>query len=119
MMRRLRGQDGALSAEFVAALAPLMVVLAFGWQMLLFVAAGNSAAQAARNGSRAAGMSGVSCTATVADALPTWLSAGSVTSCGFEQVTVRVDVPILFPGLGLGSFDVQRSARLPDMAVLP
>lgn len=118
-MNRLRGQDGALSAEFVAAIGPLMLVLAFGWQLLLFVAAGNSAAHAARNGSRAAGISGASCTAAVGDALPSWLRDGATANCMGERVTVDVDVPVLFPGMGLGSFDLQRSAQLPRTGLVP
>lgn len=118
-MNRLRGEDGALSAEFVAAIGPLMLVLAFGWQLLLFVAAGNSAAHAARNGSRAAGMSGASCSSAVDDALPSWLRDGASADCFGERVTVDVDVPVLFPGLGLGEFDLQRSAQLPRTGMLP
>lgn len=119
MLRHLRREDGALSAEFAAAIVPLTIVLAFGWQLLLFVAAGNSAAHAARNGSRAAGISGVDCLTAVEDALPQWLPIGAPPTCGSTEVTVDVDVPLLFPGFGLGSFDVQRSARLPQTAVLP
>lgn len=118
-MNRLRGEDGALSAEFAAAIAPLVLVLAFGWQLLLFVAAGNSAAHAARNGSRASGMAGASCSAAVDDALPGWLDDRASASCGGERVTVHVDVPILFPGLGLGDFDLQRTAELPRTGMLP
>ncbi|MBS3939344.1 MAG: hypothetical protein KG028_00110 [Actinobacteria bacterium] len=118
-MSRLRGQDGALSAEFVAAIGPLMLVLVFGWQLLLFAAAGNSAAHAARNGSRAAGISGASCNTAVADALPTWLRAGATANCMGERVTVDVAVPILFPGMGLGSFTLQRTAQLPNTGLVP
>jgi len=119
MTNRFRGEDGALSAEFMAAIVPLTIVLAFGWQLLLAVAAGNSAAHAARNGSRAAGI-GQSCAAAVDTALPTWLASGATTSCGGQRVTVRIDVPILFPGAGWSAFSLQRSAELPDTSgVLP
>ncbi|MFA9431658.1 pilus assembly protein [Egicoccus sp. AB-alg2] len=114
MRSRLRREDGALSAEFAAAVVPLTVVLAFGWQLLLFVAAGNSAAHAARNGSRAAGI-GETCATAAGDALPRWLRAGASADCAGERVTVRVDVPILFPGMGW-AFDLERSAELPRTA---
>jgi len=113
MSNPLRREDGALSAEFLAALVPLMIVMVFGWQLLLVVAAGNSAANAARNGSRAAG-TGQSCQSAVSAAMPNWIGSSRYTaSCGGENVTVRVSVPGLFPNMGWG-FTLTRSARLPD-----
>jgi hypothetical protein len=109
---RLRREDGALSAEFVAAVPLLAIVMAFGWQLLLFVAAGNAASHAARNGSRAAGL-GDSHVTAAADALPSWLRDHHVATRSGERVTVEVDVPVLFPGTGWGSFELQRSAELP------
>lgn len=113
-MSRLRRQDGAISAEFVGILPLLLLVAVFGWQMLLFTSAGNSAAAAARNGARAVS-TGESVHTVVERSLPSYLREHArVDRRGDGSVRVQVRVPILLRGLSVDDVTLSRSAVLPN-----
>lgn len=116
MTTRRRSEDGALAAEFVGVLPLVLIVAMIGWQLLLVVGAGTSAATAARNGSRA--LSNDEDTRVVVErSLPGWLREGHrvdvdpATQGG--RVDVHVRVPVLFPGITTDAFQLTRSADLP------
>lgn len=115
-MTRWRCDRGALSVEFVALLPLLLLVALAALQTLTVVAAGTSTTNAARDGSRAHAVPGVSCPQAVHDSLPTWLRDGHTHTCGSgsETVVVRAQVPNLFPGISWPNLAVTREATLPD-----
>lgn len=115
-----QGEDGAFSAEFVAVVPLLLIVAMIAWQALLVVSAGNAAAAAARNGSRAIA-TGEGASAAVARSLPDWLQDGHQVHRGAEAVEVEVTVPPVVGGIPLGGFTLTREAELPDtsLPVLP
>ncbi|HSK22819.1 MAG TPA: TadE/TadG family type IV pilus assembly protein [Egicoccus sp.] len=116
----LRREDGAFSAEFVAVVPLLLIVALIAWQALMVVSAGNAAAAAARNGSRAIA-TGEGASAAVARSLPDWLQDGHRVRRGLEAVEVEVTVPPVVRGIPLGGFTLTREAELPDtsLPVLP
>jgi hypothetical protein len=113
---RWRADDGGFSLEFIALLPLLLFVATFSLQILTVVAAGTATTTAARDGSRAQGMVGGSCSQAVATSLPTWLQDGHTHTCGSGDgtVRVRVRVPTLFPGVTSPALHVTREASLPD-----
>ena len=117
-MRRLRGEGGALSVEFIAMVPVMLFVALLGLQLLTAVTAGSAAQTAARDGARAQGVQGPSCAAAVRDSLPDWLHGGLQHDCaaGSETVRVRVTVPFLFPGVAGSPIRITREATLPDTA---
>lgn len=108
---RRHDEDGALAAEFVGILPILLVVAAVGWQLLLIVGAGTSAATAARNGSRSLS-TGENVEQVIARSLPGWLDDFDHEVRG-SRVDVHVRVPVLFPGVTSDAFRLTRSAELP------
>lgn len=114
-MRRRRDQEGALSAEFVGILPLLLLIAIVGWQLLMVVGAGTSAATAARNGSRALS-TGESAEAAATRSLPGWLRGSHRVVVSDPTVRVEVAVPLLFPGVTLDNLRISRSASLPRTA---
>jgi hypothetical protein len=114
-MSRHRAQDGALSVEFIALLPITLFIVLAAMQVLTVVAAGTSAAGAARDGSRAHGVPGQSCPQAVRDSLPDWLRDGHRHTCDAgETVEVEVRVPNMFPGLSWPTVQLTRAATLPN-----
>lgn len=117
-MRCTRGDDGAMSAEFISILPIVMFVAAIGWQLLVVFGAGTATATAARNGSRSLSTA-EDPHAVVERSLPGWLrddhEVRVIPIPGTERVRVEVEVkvPILFPGITADAFQVTRSAELP------
>ncbi len=109
---RRRGEDGSLAAEFVGILPILLIVAMVGWQLLLIVGAGTSAATAARNGSRSLS-TGEDVEDVIERTLPNWLRDGFEHDVDRGLVEVHVRVPVLFPGITTDAFRLTRSAELP------
>lgn len=100
--RRPRGGDaGQVSIEFLGLAPTILVVLALIWQFVLvgytFMLAGNAADNAAR-----AAAIGQDVTAAAKDDLPAaWaqnVEASTASQDGMVKATVRLKVPVLFPG---------------------
>jgi hypothetical protein len=108
-----RREEGAFSAEFVAVLPLLLIVGAIAWQLPTVFSAGNSAAAAARNGSRAIA-TGDALDATVERSLPVWLREGHTVRRDGSRVEVEVAVPLVVPAVPWDGFRVSRTAELPD-----
>ncbi|WP_411121060.1 TadE family protein [Streptomyces sp. x-19] len=106
---RGRADDrGQVSVEFLGLLPLILVVLALLWQCALTGYTYALAAHAADRGARAAtaledGGSGA-CRAAATHQLPhAWLGGASTdctTVAGLWKATVRIKVPVLFPGAG-------------------
>ncbi|AJT64710.1 TadE family protein [Streptomyces chattanoogensis] len=107
MRRPPGGTDrGQVSVEFLGLLPLIGVVLILLWQFVLIGYTYSLAANSADRGARAAtaieaGGAGACRTAAVRDLPASWRSAAT-TSCrpeaGLWQATVRLKVPVLFPG---------------------
>ncbi|MER6311632.1 TadE/TadG family type IV pilus assembly protein [Streptomyces sp. NPDC001739] len=108
MRRPLGGDDrGQVSVEFLGLLPLILLVLVLLWQLVLVGYSYSLAAHAADRGARAAtatrdGGAGA-CRTTAEDQLPPAWQAGSSASCtteaGLWKATVRISVPVLFPGV--------------------
>ncbi|MEV7377862.1 TadE/TadG family type IV pilus assembly protein [Streptomyces lydicus] len=109
MRRPLGGDDrGQVSVEFMGLLPLILLVLVLLWQCVLVGYTYSLAAHAADRGARAAtatedGGAGACRTAAEGE-LPSAWRAGAATSCvpgaGLWKATVRIRVPVLFPGAG-------------------
>lgn len=110
MSLRCRHDERGTSALEVAALAPIVALVAMALVQAAFAAYGITATQtAAREGARAASLDR-SVTAAVDDALPSWLPATVEQFGPGKGVRVRVDLPDLVPGTNL---IVTREAVMP------
>ncbi|MEU5208165.1 TadE/TadG family type IV pilus assembly protein [Streptomyces sp. NPDC020742] len=102
------GDRGQVSVEFLGMLPLIGLVLVLLWQLVLVGYAYTLAAHAADRGARAAsateGGGAGACRAAAEDELPSAWRAGAEPSCvpsaGLWQATVRLKVPVLFPGAG-------------------
>jgi hypothetical protein len=111
-MRRRRHEEGSFSAEFLAALPILVVVVLLGVQFIAVVSAGNAAAAAARNGSRAISVE-QDHEPAVRRSLPGWLADDPRITRSGTRVEVEVRVPPVVPGVPFEGFRVSRAAELP------
>ncbi|AWN29249.1 TadE/TadG family type IV pilus assembly protein [Streptomyces sp. NEAU-S7GS2] len=119
MRRPLGGDDrGQVAVEFMGLLPLILLVLALLWQLVLVGYTYSLAAHSADRGARAAtateGGGAGACRTAVEDELPGSWRAGASTSCGTEsglwKATVRIKVPVLFPGAGSYPWTVTGSA---------
>jgi len=106
-----RSQRGSASVELLGMLPLLLIAALAAWQLLLVACTVTATQDAARTGSRAAGLGGNGAAAAVG-ALPAWLRSGA-TASGGPRVDLRVRVPIVLPGLTNDALTVRRSAELP------
>jgi hypothetical protein len=111
-VRRARADGGFASLEFIVLLPLLAVAAALAWQILLMASAATAAENAARTGSRAESR-GDSAETAAREALPEWLREDAEIDGGGTRVSVRVEVPVLFPRLGLPQVTLSRTAELP------
>lgn len=122
--RRLAGELGTASLEFVALLPYLLLAAAFAWQVLVGAAFATSAENAARTGSRAAAVGRDGAEEAIAALSPGFrqgarAEVGEGPGCDDDQpdrgtrVAVCVEVPALWPGLGFPLVTITRSAELP------
>jgi hypothetical protein len=113
--RRLGEEHGQASAEFLGMFFWLLLAAVFCWQLFLGAWTVNQATNAARTASRVAAR---------ADGDPEKAARNAVSGPlrgGFhkfrmegEEATVRLNIPIIFPGLDVDGFSVTRRATLPS-----
>ncbi|MFF7336206.1 TadE/TadG family type IV pilus assembly protein [Streptomyces sp. NPDC008163] len=101
---RSRSDRGQTAIEFVGTLPLILLTLALLWQAGLvcytYILAGNAADKAVRAAAVAEGDPGVACTRAGREDVPGAWSAtvGCGESGDLVTATVRIDVPLLFPG---------------------
>jgi hypothetical protein len=115
MSRRIafRAESGQASAELMGALWWVLLAALGVWQILLATWTINEASNAARTGSRVIARQGSPAKAA-RNALTSGLRDGSRVLVRGDKVTVRVRVPLIFPGLSTDRWTVQRAAELPS-----
>jgi pilus assembly protein CpaE len=106
LVARLTGQTGALSAEFVALLVPVVATVLVLWQLLLAGYTTVLATHAANEGARVLAVAGAdhaAITAAAQDRLHGhWADTVEVVAVDGQRVTVAIPVPILAPGMSAG-----------------
>ncbi|QZZ29912.1 MULTISPECIES: TadE/TadG family type IV pilus assembly protein [unclassified Streptomyces] len=116
--RRLTGDRGQVAVEFTGMLPVILVTLIAIWQCVLvgytFTLAGNAADAAVRAGAVAdPGARVGACEQAGTEDLPGAWQGGAEVDCGgsgFVTATVRLQVPILFPGVLSVPFQVEGHA---------
>ncbi|MFE6780148.1 CpaE family protein [Streptomyces sp. NPDC057702] len=106
--RRGGGDRGQVTVEFLGMVPLILIVLAVLWQCALigytYSLAGNSADRGARAAAaRESGGAGACQQAALRDLPGSWRASASVacpTSGGLVRATVKIKVPVLFPGAG-------------------
>jgi hypothetical protein len=113
--RRLRDEAGQASAEFLGMVFWLMLAAVFCWQLFLGAWTANQATNAARTASRVAAREGSDPEKAARNAVSAPLRGGfhSFREEG-EKATVKLRIPIIFPGLTADGFSITRSATLPS-----
>ncbi|MEU0072175.1 TadE family protein [Streptomyces sp. NPDC006332] len=101
----LRRDDGQVTVEFLGMTPLILITLVLMWQFVLlgytFTLAGNAADEAARAGTEVpAGERQGACAQAGLEQLPDAWSGEvqCVTEGGYVKATVRLQVPVLFPG---------------------
>ena len=108
----MRREDGQASVEFLGTVWwPLLVVLAI-WQVSLAAWANVESSNAARTASRVSARGGDASRAA-RNAVPAPLRRGMRVTTAGEKATVRLRVPILFPGLSSRGWKATHTATLP------
>lgn len=112
---RLRSEAGQASAELLGMLPYLVLAIMAIWQVLLGAWAYTQASNAARTASR---VHARSADADPRKAARNALSKGLRGGMGFElrgdRATVKVRIPIIYPGIGADQLRATRSAELPS-----
>ncbi|MCK7627421.1 pilus assembly protein [Streptomyces sp. RS10V-4] len=109
---------GQVTVEFLGLLPLILGVLALLWQFVLvgytYTLAAHAADRGARAGAALDGGGAGACRTAAEDQLPRAWHPGSSTACGTEaglwKATVRIKVPVLFPGAGAFPWTVTGSA---------
>jgi hypothetical protein len=114
VIRRLRGESGQASAEFLGMIFWLLVAAVFVWQLFLAAWTVNQATNAARTASRVAARVGSDPEKAARNAISSPLRDGfhDFRQEG-EKATVHLKIPIILPGLTLDDVSVTRRATLP------
>ncbi|MHC5907401.1 TadE/TadG family type IV pilus assembly protein [Streptomyces sp. S6] len=118
MRRRLSGDRGQVAIEFTGMLPVILVTLIAIWQCVLvgytFTLAGNAADAAVRAGAVAdPGARPGACEQAGTKYLPGAWQGGAEVDCGgtgFVTATVKLQVPVLFPGVLSLPFSVKGHA---------
>jgi TadE-like protein len=110
--RRLRGESGQASIEFVGLLAWLLLAAVLIWQLLLVTWTFTQASNAARTASRVDGRGGDAVKAGRAALSPALRDGARIRMEG-EKATVRVRIPIIVPGVDVDGFMASGKAELP------
>ncbi|TGA92662.1 pilus assembly protein [Streptomyces palmae] len=101
-----RGDRGQVTVEFLGVIPLILVVLIVVWQCVLagytYSLAGNAADEGARAGAAAETGGAAACADAAREDLPSAWQDSVSTECreegGLFKATVRVKVPVLFPG---------------------
>jgi len=107
-----RPEHGQASVELMGVLPVLLIFGLLAWQLLYTLDVAGATADAARTGSRAAGLGGDGRAAAMG-ALPETVRQGAVVEVNGEEVSVEVEVPLLVTSLRTGLITVSDSAELP------
>ncbi|MFD9812979.1 TadE/TadG family type IV pilus assembly protein [Streptomyces sp. NPDC059080] len=119
---RYAGDRGQVTVEFVGMLPLILLVLVLLWQFVLVGYTFSLAAHAADRGARAAvalqgGGPGACRTAATGELPASWRTAAT-TACaadsGLWHATVRLKVPVLFPGAAAFPWTVSGTAGAVD-----
>lgn len=111
--RRIHQDERGVYVVELLGLFPYFAMVAFmAFQLAAIGGAMNMAENAARNGSRMAGLGG-SAQGAALDAIDPGMRARTTVTPDGEKVTVRIDVPIVIPFIDLDVTTVERSATLP------
>ncbi len=112
--QRLRHEDrGSYTIELLGLLPLFTIIALLAFQLASIGGAMNMAENAARNGSRAAGMGRSAQTVGLDTVDPGMRDRTSISQDG-ETVTVRIDVPIVIPFVDATVTTIERSATLPS-----
>ena len=112
MRRHLRDERGQATVEFAGVLFWLLLTAFVVWQLLLVTWTFNQASNAARTASRVDGRGGDAVKAG-RNALSPGLRDGARIKMEGEKATVKVRIPLVFPGLDADGFTATRDATLP------
>lgn len=113
-LRRLhRDERGQASMELTGMVLYILLAAFAVWQILLVAWTVNEASNAARTGSRIIARDGDPKRAAT-HALTTPLRDRARVTVTGDRVTVRVRVPLVFPGLGTDRLTVSKQAELPS-----
>lgn len=110
--RRPRGERGQASVELMGILPLLLLFGLLGWQLLYTVDVQGATVNAARTGSRAVGVGGDGREAAMR-ALPERVRQGALVVVNGEEVSVKVEVPLLVTSVRTDLITVSDSAALP------
>lgn len=114
---RTRHDDRGSTTLELLGLLPFFAMVAFmALQLAAIGGAMNMAENAARTGSRQAGVGGSARLAALSAVDPGSTSRTSVRVAG-EEVTVSIDVPIVIPFIDLNVVTIERQARLPSTMI--
>ncbi len=111
--RTWRHEDGAYAIEMLGMLPWFALAATMAFQLAAIGGALTAAENAARTGSRTAGLGGDAVAASL-DALDPGMRDRTAVSQDGETVTVRIDVPVVIPLIDLDVTTVERSATLPS-----
>ena len=110
---RWRDEDGVYAIELLGLFVLFAVIALLAFQLAAIGGAATMAENAARAGSRAAGLGQDGAAAAIAAVDPGTRDRARVCGAGAEVVSVCIDVPIIIPLIDLDVTTVERSARLP------
>lgn len=113
--RRLRSEAGQASAELLGMLPFLLLAALMSWQLLLGAWTFTQASNAARTASRVVARGDDADPEKAArNAVSRPLRRGLEVKMAGDKATVRINIPILFPGLTTSELRATRSAELPS-----
>lgn len=114
LRRRLAHDErGVYTVELLGLFPYVAMVVLLAFQLAAVGGAMNMAENAARNGSRMAGVGGDARAAALAAVDPDMRGRTTVSRSG-QTVTVRIDVPIVIPFIDLDVTTIERAATLPS-----
>jgi pilus assembly protein CpaE len=112
MLRRLRGDAGQATIEFVGSLSVILFTALAIWQLLIVMWAYNETSNAARTAARVESRGGDTRKAA-RNALPGPLRDDLHVDIDGETATLQVRIPLFFPGLNKDSIRAVRKATIP------